>query len=676
MSGAACLLSNQTQFLASPGPCTPRATSKRQKEYETLQQYVKEGILTSVKNFFETRCNSQFTENPKRYWDTIKPFVTDKKVRSGSTCFTLKLGNDIINDASTVSNAFNEFFSTVADHIGTSSPLVGSETIDDIVKAYDTHESIVKIRSQINKESCFSFEAANQNQIYKLLNDTDTKKATGYDGIPPKMLKISASELCKPITNIINLSIRESCFPPQLKLAEVSPLYKKSDNLERSNHRPVSVLSCTYKVFEKVYCDQMYEYFMGILSHYLSAFRKMYGCNHVLLKLVEDWKYALDRCEHVGAILMDLSKAFDCLPHRLLFSKLHAYGVSLDACSLIRNYLQGRRQRVKINCTRSEWLPLSKGVPQGSVLGPLLFNVFINDIFYFLENKCMLYNYADDNSISYSHTDMNNLQLRLEQCAAIAVDWFTINEMEANPSKFQGIVIPHGLTTVPTSFIVASMEIPIETNVKVLGIFIDNDLNFARQIKEICSKATRQLHAIARISKYLDEKCKLSLYNAFIMSSFNYCNTIWHFCNDGDILKLEKLQKRALRIIFNDYESNYDTLLQRSGRPLLYVSRLRAVALETYKTINKQNPQFLQDLFVPKENHYGLRNGSQMIQPKVRTEKYGLNSFRYQGSKLWNSLPPDMKLAASASIFKNLLLKWYGQTCSCGFCILCKLNQL
>ena len=168
-------------------------------------------------------------------------------------------------------------------------------------------------------------------------------------------------------------------------------------------------------------------------------------------------------------------------------------------------------------------------MPQGSVLGPLLFNIFINDIFYFLESKCMLYSYADDNSISYSHTDMNNLQPRLEQCAAIAVDWFTINEMEANPSKFHGIVIPHGLTTVPTSFIVSSMEIPIETNVKVLGIFIDNDLNFARQSKEICSKATRQLHAFTRISKYLDEKCKLSLYNAFIMSSFNYCNTIWHF---------------------------------------------------------------------------------------------------------------------------------------------------
>ena len=124
--------------------------------------------------------------------------------------------------------------------------------------------------------------------------------------------------------------------------------------------------------------------------------------------------------------------------------------------------------------------------------------------------------------------------------------------MEANPLKFQGIVFPHGLTTVPASFIVSSMEMPIETNVKVLGTFIDNNLNFAIWIKEICSKATRQSHVIARISKYLDKKCNLSLYNAFKMSSFNYCNTIWHFCNAGDILKLERLQKRASRIVFND----------------------------------------------------------------------------------------------------------------------------
>ena len=278
---------------------------------------------------------------------------------------------------------------------------------------------------------------------------------------------------------------------------------------------------------------------------------------------VEDWKCALDRGELVGTILMDLSKAFDCLPHRLLLSKLHAYGVSLDACSLVRDYLQSRRQRVKVNDVRSEWRSVSKGVPQGSVMGPLLFNVFVNDIFYFLENVCMLYNYADDNSISYSDKNMDKLKLRLEQCAAIAINWYTMNEMEANPSKFQGMIFPHESTPLPTSFRVSNIEIPIKTNVKVLGIFIDIDLNFSSQIKDICTKATRQLRAISRISKYLNEKCKMSLYNAFIMSNFNYCNTIWHFCNAGDTLKLEKIQKRALRIIFNDFESNYDALLKR-----------------------------------------------------------------------------------------------------------------
>ena len=169
---------------------------------------------------------------------------------------------------------------------------------------------------------------------------------------------------------------------------------------------------------------------MRILLRYLSAFRKNDGCNHVLLKLIEYWKCALDRVEHVDAILMDLSKAFDCLPHRLLLSKLHAYGVSLDACSLVRDDLRSCRQRVKVNDVRSERCSLSKGVPQGSVMGPLLFNVFVKYIFYFLENMCMLYNYADDNSISYSDKNMDKLKLRLEQCAAIAVNWYTINEME------------------------------------------------------------------------------------------------------------------------------------------------------------------------------------------------------------------------------------------------------
>ena len=136
------------------------------------------------------------------------------------------------------------------------------------------------------------------------------------------------------------------------------------------------------------------------------------------------------------------------------------------------------------------------------------------------------------------------------------------------------------------------------------------------------------------------------------------------------------MQKRALRIIFDDFQSNYYVLLKRADWPLLYVSRLRAVALETYKSLKKQNPQFLHEWFIPKQNHHDMRNWGQMIQPKIRTEKYGLNSFRYQGSKIWNSLPSDMKAVPCINQFKNMLLQGYGEICSCGFCTLCKLKHL
>ena len=156
-------------------------------------------------------------------------------------------------------------------------------------------------------------------------------------------------------------------------------------------------------------------YFKYILSTLLSAFRKRYGCPHVLTKLMENIKQALDECENVGLILLDLSKAFDCLPHRLLLSKLNAYDVSYEACSLIKSYLCQRLQRVKVASARSKWQIMQKGVSQGSVLGPLLTYIFMNDIISELQGVCSLHNYADDNTICCSHSDMNILKINLEK---------------------------------------------------------------------------------------------------------------------------------------------------------------------------------------------------------------------------------------------------------------------
>ena len=171
------------------------------------------------------------------------------------------------------------------------------------------------------------------------------------------------------------------------------------------------------KIYEDLLAEQMTCHFQGIFDNYLSAFRKTYGCQSILLKLVEDWRHALDNKMIVGAILTDLSKAFDSLPHKLLIEKLKAYGLTNDARNLIGNYLTSRKQRVKIGQVCSEWSSISRGVPQGSIMGPLVFNIFINDIFYFV-HECDLYGYADDNTLSKAAKDAASLKRALERDTA------------------------------------------------------------------------------------------------------------------------------------------------------------------------------------------------------------------------------------------------------------------
>ena len=189
------------------------------------------------------------------------------------------------------------------------------------------------------------------------------------------------------------------------------------------------------------YLNSFVRYLMTLSVHIAKA-----TVQSLLLKCVDNWKTALDRNQFVSLLSMDLSKAFDCLPHGLIISKLHAYGVSTPACELLFSYLHGRKQRVKISTSRSSWTILSKGIPQGSILGPLLFNTFMNDLFLFIE-KCKLYNYADDNSLDSSSDDLLEALRNLKRDGRNAICWFTKNGMQANPDKFHFMLLSLSLTS-------------------------------------------------------------------------------------------------------------------------------------------------------------------------------------------------------------------------------------
>ena len=287
--------------------------------------------------------------------------------------------------------------------------------------------------------------------------------------------------------------------------------------------------------------------------------------------MVDEWKTALDNRYITGAVFMDLSKAFDCLPHGLLIAKCHAYGLTLSACELLANYLDQRKQRVRIGGVRSSWADLHKGVPQGSILGPLLFNIFINDLFFSIE-KCSLYNYADDNSLSVSASSLSEVLSKLRIDCNHAIDWFTINGMKANPDKFQFMILSSSPLDPIELALDGNTTITSQNCVEVLGVSIDKHLTFNDHISSSCSKAVRQLNAFARISKHLNLDSRRVIHQSFILSNFNYCPLVWHFCGKTNNKKLEKIQERSLRILYNDYDSTYEDLLCNNRSSTLLLS--------------------------------------------------------------------------------------------------------
>ena len=255
----------------------------------------------------------------------------------------------------------------------------------------------------------------------------------------------------------------------------------------------------------------------------------------------------MDKNEVCGSLLTYLSKAFDCLPHRLLITKLSAYGVSNDACMLMANYFQGRSQRVKLGNNTSEWMSLEKGAPQGSFMGPYVYNWFSNDLLLLVQKLCNIYNYADDNTVSCTGKTSSEVIKKLQDVTKVMIDWFTTNFMKANPDKFQFILFSKEIEA--QSILLNNINVNCQSSVKLLGVHIDSKLNFRGHISCICKKAGKQINALARLSTMLNEDCRYKLFETFILSHFNFCPVVWHFCSAEDLKQIENIQKRALKYV-------------------------------------------------------------------------------------------------------------------------------
>ena len=337
----------------------------------------------------------------------------------------------------------------------------------------------------------FKFHLLSPKEVKYFLEKLDPKKATGHDGIPARVLRGCSEVLALPLSLLFNSIITSGHFPNDWKLAEVCPVFKKDDPLNKCNYRPVSILTTLENVLEKCQNYQLVEYFSPFLSPFLSAYCKGYSCEAVLLRLVESWKQHLDNRQIVGSVMLDLSKAFDLIPHNLLLDKLATYGISTQSLYLIKNYLCGRRQCVKIAGAKSDTINISRGVPQGSVLGPLFFNIFLNDLFYFV-SVAELTNYADGNQISFSHQDPVEVQSVLINELDTASKWFKDCGMTLNLDKCKLFVLPESKSS-DIKICIDDINVDAIDKVELLGVIIDNKLHFKDHISKIAKKVGKQL---------------------------------------------------------------------------------------------------------------------------------------------------------------------------------------
>ena len=377
---------------------------------------------------------------------------------------------------------------------------------------------------------------------------------------------------------------------------------------------------------------------------------KSFSVANCLLPMIERRRESLDQGEAYGALLTNLSKAFDCLSHDLLIAKLHAYGLDIKSLKLMFSYLTNRKQKVKINGTYSSWSQILFGVPQGPILGPLLFNIFICDLFLFIPNFDIA-NYADDNTPYSANNNIADVLSNLKLQSNILNNWFKDNYMKANPGKYHLLL---SATEETNTLNIEEVCIKSSKCEKLLGVNIDNHLTFKTYVESLCKKASQKLNALLRVTWSLNFDQRKLFLNAFITSYFSYAPVVWMFHSRKLNNRINNIHERARRLVYKDYTSSFDDLIATDNSFKIHQRNLQELAIEIFKVKKGIAPTIMNNIFEFNDNPYSLRNDTDYFKSRnVRTVRYGIETAFFVGPRIWNSIPEEIKESASLQIFKS-----------------------
>ena len=475
-----------------------------------------------------------------KLWKLIKELAPNS---SKTAPTTLKDGDTTITSTPSLCKTFNKYFSTVVN-----------QYLPESNQAPDFHKLNDSVKSKITEDNVLSIPLLTCDEVQKSLSELDSNKATGLDGLSSKILKLSASVIASPLTVIFNQSISYGHFPIQWKTARITPVHKSGSRTDKNNYRPISILCVVSKLLERHYhnCITAFLTSYDLLHKGQSGFRRYHSCESAITKLVDTWLINIEHGKLNGVTLIDFRKAFDMINVHILVSKLQCYHFDEVLIKWMYSYLTGRSQCVQVKNYLSSPAPISYGVPQGSILGPLLFILFVNDIHLHSDPELDLY--ADDSTSHSSGKTINELNDKLTTAMEDIQQWCLANGMVINEKKTKSMVV----STYQKAAKIGSTDLFVKHNgsvlknvrcEKVLGSIIDNHLSWGAHIDELAFNLSKIIALFRRIKIYLPLNTRILFYKTFFQSRIDYCCTIWG--QSAHISRIYKLQKLILRLIYD-----------------------------------------------------------------------------------------------------------------------------
>ena len=479
--------------------------------YRKFRNALTKRLRKAEKDHYE-KIISENKSNLKKSWKILKEVVNKKKASVRYSKFLI--GNSLSTDKKKISEGFNNFYINVGPNLARDIPTVnGSPT--DFLKDRIVDKLLMNEVLMDELEKCIMS-----------LKDS----SAGWDNITANVIKKSCIHLKNPLLYVINLSFSSGVFPAELKVARVIPLFKSGQSTLFSNYRPVSVLPAFSKIFERLMYNRLLKFINdnNVLYKYQFGFREGHSPNLALMLLVDKISRALEEGDVVLGLFLDFSKAFDTVNHEILFTKLEHYGVRDKSLELFKSYLSCRQQFVEYNGISSSKRTIVCGVPQGSILGPLLFLVYINDLAH-ASSKIFSILFADDSNLFLSGKDPNELIKTMKEELIHIVKWLQVNKLSINLKKTHFMVFRKRKAKVHINenIFIHNYKISQVDSTKFLGVKIDQSLTFIKHIAYTKGKISKAIGILYRGKRFFNQDTMRTLYNVFVYPYLNYCIEVW-----------------------------------------------------------------------------------------------------------------------------------------------------